>query len=82
MSTMGGDVGSSSSFFNCSNITDWIGEAVFHRRSKIIRLQTACFGFTGLLSSGEGVEYSSPVPIPDIRKPHFWSGGWGKDSVY
>lgn len=47
MSTVGEDTDSSIIFFfNSSNITDWIGEVVFHRNTKMISLQPACFGFT------------------------------------
>lgn len=45
---------SSMIFFSNSNITDWIGEAVFHRSAKMIRLQTACFGFTDFVFSEGG----------------------------
>lgn len=54
MSTVGEDTDSGIIFFNISNITDWVEEAVCHRSAKIIRLQTARFGFTDFLFSEEG----------------------------
>lgn len=68
-------------FFNCSNIADRIGKAVFPRGSQTIRQRIARFGLTGFVSPGEG--YLNTVSSPHCRHSEVTclEGSWGKDSI-